>query len=359
MAFARTSLMVALAGLAALAGCTQGNGLPAQSPGYLANDTCSAHRDQTSCSADARGCDWIIPEIALGAPTRCGGGWDDGDAPNTEATPLPLGPSCDPITPQGVCVVRDPCLALDEAACHADSGCAWSAVKTLCPVGSDCTSGGFCHAKDSGGGDCACVSPVVCPVDGPCAQVECDCSGGGGGGACTCNCLPCAPGESCPPCACDCNDGGSNCTDPGTCACACPACAPGETCPPCECKCEGGGGTSIGPAPVPPPDAPEARPECVCDCAGCPDGSTDCPPCQCDCPVDDGGSWGGGSTGGTMSGCIPPPPPPSRPGPAPTDPDDAPKACPAIGCLLDCFEGYAKDQNGCPICECADPPPTR
>ena len=78
-----------------------------------------------------------------------------------------------------VCVGKDPCRAHDQAGCLADSVCAWSQIDLLCPIGSDCSSGGFCHVRSDVGGDCACVSPVACPADAPCPKVECDCSGGG------------------------------------------------------------------------------------------------------------------------------------------------------------------------------------
>src|SRR5689334_16150231 len=118
MAYTRktTSLLAGLC-LATLAGCTGDSGLAPRSPGYLANDTCSANRTAAACAADARGCNWIRAEVSI-ADVRCGG-FDQ--------------PDCD--VPPGVCVVRDPCLALGEAACRADSGCAWSAVRSLCPVG--------------------------------------------------------------------------------------------------------------------------------------------------------------------------------------------------------------------------------
>ena len=358
-------LFVAL-GLAA--GCSD-RGLVAQSPGYLASDKCIQSADQASCGAQI-GCQWLQIPVAEG---------------NNSASEAPRA--------MFACVAQDVCLSLGQTACLADSGCAWSKIGTLCPVGSDCSSGGFCHAKDNGGGDCACVSPIACPLDGECAKVECDCSGGGGGsggGACGCSCAPCAPGAECPPCACNCEGGGgggnSGCDQPGTCACACPACAPGEDCPPCDCTCGSGGGTTIndgspdpcskftdatsceasesfqcGVAPSPAGvfvcasvgTKPGTPPSCACACPVCPDGAP-CAPCACDCGTDGGiggGNDGGTSSGGLMTGCIPPAPPPSRPGPPSTD-KPTPIACPAIGCAASCANGTLTGSDGCPTCAC-------
>lgn len=330
-----------------LGGCSSDRGLAPTDRGYLASSVCAQRTTESTCAAEATGCQWVATDAA-----KEGGG------------------------PAGGCVANDPCLQMSQSACAADSGCAWS-VGALCPLGATCTSdGGFCHAKDASGGDCACVSPLTCPADGDCPQVECDCSGGGSGGsggACSCTCAPCAAGEVCPPCACACDDGGPNCGDTGTCACACPACAPGESCPPCDCVCSGGattvgggGGSTVSDpcsvhedatacsadtanacvfyafgapcvegqpckAGVCQTSKPSNDPTCDCACPDCPPGA-ECAPCTCDC---------GGSGGGTtMSGCVPPP--------QPTDPI----ACPAIGCATKCPNGEKLDASGCPTCEC-------
>lgn len=329
--------------LMAVAGCDNGRGLAPVNRGYLASDACAQRTSESACGTEATACQWIATDAT--AESSAAGG----------------------------CVAKDPCLTLGQSACTADSGCAWSVGK-LCPLGATCSSdGGFCHAKDPSGGDCACVSPLACPADGDCAKVECDCSGGGnsgGGGACACTCAPCAAGEACPPCSCSCGDGGPTCDTPGTCACACPACAPGESCPPCDCACSDGT-TSVGSGTTTTADpcnahedattcsadtanacvfyafgapciegqpckagvcqtkTPPTDPTCDCACPDCPP-NADCAPCSCTCS-------GGGST---MTGCVPPP--------QPTDPI----ACPAIGCFAPCANGTKLDASGCPTCEC-------
>ncbi len=332
--------------LVALVGCND-RSLSRGDRGYLASDLCAQRTAESTCTAEASGCLWVAAEATSSGAAPTGG-----------------------------CVANDPCLQLDQNGCKEDSGCAWSQLATLCPLGAACTdSGGFCHAKDPSGGDCVCVSPLSCPADGDCPAVECDCSGGGSGGsggACSCACPACAPGEACPPCACSCDDGGPGCTQPGTCACACPACAPGETCPPCDCVCSsdgsttvsGGGSTTVDPcsahtdesacaadtsnacmyyafgrpciegepcvAGVCQTTKASADPSCDCACPSCP-ADTDCPPCTCACT---------GPSGGTMGDCVPPP--------TPTEPI----ACPAIGCFAPCPNGERLDAAGCPTCEC-------
>ncbi len=345
-----THLLLLLAAVPFAVGCSD-RGLTAQQPGYLSSDPCAQHTDQSSCLATARGCRWA--EVAQTQP----------------CAPCPEGAKCavDCAAPValGACVSNDPCLARDEAACRADSGCAWSSVALLCPIGAACSGGGFCHAKDDGGGDCACVSPVACPTGAECPKVECDCSGGGGGGACSCACPPCAPGEMCPPCACDCNDGGPGCSDPGTCACACPDCGPDASCAPCDCTCSGGGApvgvvSSGGSDPASCFQYKDAQtctahagcgiapgPGGIFVCAGAKAPAQPCacygPPCApdsvgCDCACDCG--TGGGET---MKGCVPPP--------LPSPPPDL-KPCPAIACAADCANGQKKDANGCDTCVC-------
>ena len=78
------------------------------------------------------------------------------------------------------------------ASCTADSACTWSAIEA-CPAGAHCP-GGVCGEAD----------PCAAHAD----RVGCEAAGG--------------------------------------CACACPACAPGESCPPCDCDCSGGMGASRG-----------------------------------------------------------------------------------------------------------------
>ena len=224
-------------------GCN-GGGLSAPQQGYLASDPCVQNTAAASCGTQA-GCHWIPTAISTTNNTSPSHICNGGSCP---------GPSCCPsdVSQQpGVCVTTDPCLSRDRASCGEDTGCAWSQVGTLCPVGATCGDGGFCHAKDAAGGGCACVSAIACPANGPCAPVECDCTGGGqpgggigGGGACTCACPACEPGHDCAPCKCDCDTGGPGCTNPGTCVCAGPVCAPNEPCPAYACACANGGAAS-------------------------------------------------------------------------------------------------------------------
>ena len=263
----------------ALAGCSgDGTRAPHLLQGYLATDGCTKNVTQTDCDATERGCRWITTKQV------------------------------------GVCVANDTCLSLGKAGCSADATCAWSAAATLCPVGADCGDGGYCHSRDQGGTDCACVSPISSNANGTVPAVECDCSGGGGGttgsgGACSCACATCAPGEICPPCACDCNDGGSGCGSGSTCACACPALPDGTVAPDCVCNwTDGGGTTTVSPA---------------CACAP---GEN----CACATAAVDGG----------MTCVVPPTPMPT------------PVVCSAIACAKTCTNGLATDASGCTTCVC-------
>src|SRR5262245_13541623 len=125
MTITRASLLASLS-LAVLAGCSD-RGLPGQSPGYLASDQCIQAQSASDCAS--RGCDWTAVESTT-APRGAGG------APATTF----------------VCVGKDPCQAHDEAGCVGDPACAWSEVDVLCPLGSDCSSGGFCHTRSDAGG---------------------------------------------------------------------------------------------------------------------------------------------------------------------------------------------------------------
>jgi hypothetical protein len=331
-----------------LAGCSSSHLVGGtEASGYLGGDVCNQLGSESACNA-AGGCAWLVP-------------------------PCPAGATC----PAGVCYAPDPCLKIaDAATCNADSRCAWSEAATLCPVGADCASGGYCHPKDPSGGSCGCVTPLACPAGSTCPPPECDCSGGSGGsggGSCTCACPPCAPGEACPPCACDCS--GTGCVTGGTCVCACPDCAPGQDCPPCACGCG-----STGPVPAPtgttsndpsmggPGDPcsaftdantctansgcqwfasgqpcmtgqtcvsgvcqtemPPPPTGCGCACPTCAPG-TACPPCDCNCTDPSGG-------------CTPPAPPTGGGG----------TVCPAIGCASPCPNGTKTGADGCPTCEC-------
>ena len=292
--------------LLALAGCSGGKS-GALARGYLATDSCSQHVTAADCGTSCR---WV--DIAV----------DNGCGTGGKLCASPVEGSAG----TGACVAEDPCLALGKDACASDPTCAWSAAETLCPIGAACDDGGYCHARNQGGTDCACVSPVSSNADGTLAPVECDCSGGGAsagsgsGGACACACPACAPGETCPPCDCQCNDGGPTCTSGTTCACACLACAPGETCPPCDCNCGAGGGTTAGGS-----------------ATGTGTGTAT------------GSSGSGGKTGsGTNaidagSACTPP----STPSNPPTG------VCPGLGCDPACPKGTTTDANGCPTCTCA------
>ncbi len=139
--------------------------------------------------------------------------------------------------PAAVCATADPCAAYKDAkscagAAAIDARCAWTAIDTsgttqaLCPVGHDCSGGGYCWELPATSGGCGCVQPLACPKDGACPPVACDCppppsgTGGGsgtgtGGGTCTCSCPACAPGQACPPCACDCGPGTGGSTGAG------------------------------------------------------------------------------------------------------------------------------------------------
>ena len=314
--------IVALA-LVATAGCYQQASNHAV-PVTVVNDACSANATQPSCAA-AAACEW--------RPVQ-------GDCPD--------GTTC----PDGVCATPDACAALtDRASCEADARCAWAGLRAaspaldLCPAGQSCDAGGYCHARDASGGGCTCVQPIACPANADCPAVQCDCStpvpgaSGAGGGVrtCTCTCPTCAPGETCPPCSCDCSSGGScggttTGGGTGTCTCACPSCAAGTTCPPCDCACGSGnvGVSNAGSAPPLPPAAETPTDPCahhtdagscaadtatscrwielgiVCVTAPCPTGACvqmkavpggggcgcacpacaagqSCPPCACDC----------------------------------------------------------------------------
>jgi len=325
------------------AGCSN-DGLSLRNAGYLANDAYTQNTSASACAAAQPGCRWV--EVDRDAPTTKCGTDTAPNAPDEAGEEKPLGKSCLEVapSPSGVCVANDPCLALGATACRDKGECAWSATKVLCPIGASCDDGGYCHAREQGGTDCACVSPVTCPMGEDCPEVECDCSSGGSGGsggACTCACPSCGPGEDCPPCACNCDDGGPGCTKPGTCYTSCPSCLPDTDCP-CVTVCEDGGNTSSGSgggtsASGAPSDGgfsetPGEAPPCACACEPCKAGSS-CPPCACDC---DGG--------GGMAGCVGPPLPAPVPQPDPT--------CTAIGCFLYCADGYVKDANGCNTCVC-------
>ncbi|MEO6953265.1 MAG: hypothetical protein ABI321_15805 [Polyangia bacterium] len=320
----KTTWLFAAALFLSIAGCngsTTGQKNLAQ--GYLATDACSQHVTASACDATERGCRWVTTNKV------------------------------------GVCVSNDACLSLGKAGCGADATCAWSAAATLCPVGASCADGGYCHTRDAGGTDCACVSPISSNAGGTVPAVECDCSGGaagegggmtGSGGACACACPACAPGEICPPCACNCDDGGEGCSSGSTCACACGAPPPdGGVADPCVCNCNDQGNTTTV------SDVCSAHADsdsCTTDttnhcgvvpgpggafvCAGAIDGGAapicPCAPgSSCNCPTNSGGST-----------CAVPP----APGPTPI-------ACPAIACAnLTCTKGLASDSSGCPTCAC-------
>jgi hypothetical protein len=342
---------IALFAIGMIAGCNNQHSVGSTYfKGYLSTDSCASLAAQADCLAKT-GCDWIEPKCPSGVPC-----------------------------PAGVCYEPNKCFAItDPAQCKSDSSCAWSSVQKLCPVGTSCPSGGFCHPQDPSGGPCACVTALGCPAGEQCPPPECDCTGGGsGGGTCTCACPDCPPGQSCAPCKCECGPGGSGCVNGGTCSCSCPPCAAGTTCPPCACGCGSGGAVPV-PAPdptgstAPDPCAKFTDPSscggdvtdkcqwyafgkpcvtgqpcvsgvcqspsatggggtgggCACSCPGCDPKTMNCPPCACDC-------------GGENPGCVPPSMPPGT-------------ACPAIACnpQPSCPNGVTKDANGCPTCSCA------
>ncbi len=215
---------------------------------FEASDPCHAYANADACAADA-GCGWVAVEAC------------------------PTGTVC----PEGFCSTRDACASIeDRETCEVHSECAWADI-ALAEACADTTcggTGGVCYTKTDGGGTsgCLCACPLYCTPDGDCGACECDCpvEPDTGGGTCTCACPACAPGESCPPCDCACQDGGGD-ECGSTCTCACPACEPGTECPPCECAC---GDTSTAPAPAE-----------TCACPDCAPG-TECPPCTCETTTD-------------------------------------------------------------------------
>jgi hypothetical protein len=206
---------------------------------YDTLDSCTAYQDEESCLANADRCVWY----ALGIPCAEG----------------------EPCV-SGVCQDIDPCrVHTDSDSCTADSdnNCAWAAVE-LCP-GEDCGDGGFCYQMTDEQ-KCTCVCPLTpCAEGEECPPCECDCPDDDGGNTCTCTGTVCPDGD--PDCVpvidCTCQDDGGGGDGCGTCTCSgtacpaddpscvpepiectcedtsttcvCPECAPGETCPPCDC----------------------------------------------------------------------------------------------------------------------------
>jgi len=197
--------------------CTPGETCPTGV--CAAVDPCAPHGDQASCTADAaNGCAWANTGELCPATADCAsdtGGFcyrPDPDGPGGGcACACPVAcvdgqdcPPCDcdcgcgdPSTGSGgggttstttMTPTDDPCLAIaDATTCRADTAdeCTWSPYDLPCMEGSPCPSGS-CHG----------------PVDP---------GDGGGGTGCACACPACAPGEVCPPCACDCP---TTCTPP-------------------------------------------------------------------------------------------------------------------------------------------------
>ena len=175
-------------------------------PAVAVNDPCSAYTTATACEGA------LGPSVGTNLAGR--------SCTWTAVEACPAGATC----PSGVCTTISACAGLTTAdACAANPSCVWSEIlatasaPALCPVGQDCSSGGFCFQRDSsaGGTTCLCVQPLACPANGACPPVQCDCpspqpvdAGSGGGGTCTCGCPACLPGEACPPCDCQCGTGG-------------------------------------------------------------------------------------------------------------------------------------------------------
>ena len=245
-------LVLTLAALAAA--CSSEDPRSHHITAYDTLDSCTAFSDEATCLENADRCVWY----ALGMPC-------------VEGEPCV----------SGVCQDIDPCrVHTDAESCAGDTGnrCAWADVE-LCP-GEDCGEGGFCY-QVTDDEDCTCV----CPLE------------------------PCAEGEECPPCECDCpDDGGGG----GTCTCTGTVCPEGDPdcVPTMDCTCEDDPCLGYGDE-----ETCAADPACAWlqdPCPLCPDCApgTDCEPCTCDesfsCRhVGDsgcGGSGGGGSDGGSTEG---------------------------------------------------------
>ena len=281
-------------------------------PAVTVNDSCSAYTTSTACQSA------VGKSVGTGMPANQVCTW-------TQVEACPAGASC----PSGVCVTTSACASLTTGAtCQADPNCVWSAIlattsaPALCPVGQDCSGGGFCFDRGSTGDRCLCVQPLACPANGVCPPVQCDCppptavdagAGSGGGGTCTCGCPACPAGEVCPPCDCTCGTGGSGGTGggggtggcggdvagggsgTGTCTCNCPDCPAGALCPACSCACSdgattttttpsSGAGGASGSGTVSGNTGSTGSPTIsVCTCPACPAGAA-CAPCGCDTP---------------------------------------------------------------------------
>ena len=220
----------------------------------------------------------------------------------------------------GACVTANSCATLTTAAaCQDNASCVWSAIAgtsaapALCPIGQDCSGGGFCFERGLSGNSCLCIQPFFCPDNGVCPPVQCDCPPSGGG-TCTCDCPACPSNASCPMCDCSCGNGGSGggggaggtgggCNTgtggsaggggtgagggTGTCTCNCPECPAGEACPACSCACSNGATTTMtlpktgtGGGTGTSTTTNGSAPVAVCGCPACPAGAA-CAPCGC------------------------------------------------------------------------------
>lgn len=104
-------------------------------------------------------------------------------------------PACD-CSPDAGQTTTDPCSAhTDSQSCTGDTAneCHWFALGIPCQIGQPCISG-------------VCQQVLNQPADAG--------TSGGSVGGCVCGCPACAPGETCPPCGCDCT-GGTGCAGTG------------------------------------------------------------------------------------------------------------------------------------------------
>lgn len=149
---------------------------------------CPAGEPCPACScACSNGATTTTTTPSSGTGGASGAGTDDtGAAPGMVCgcPACPAGAACAPCD-CGTTPPADPCTAhTDVASCTADTAdaCGWTSLNIEC-ITAPCPTGACAQQK------------LVLPVDA---------GTGSGGGGCACACPACAPGETCPPCACNC-----------------------------------------------------------------------------------------------------------------------------------------------------------